>query len=57
MAVVVTLNTLIYLIGSVVLLVVLMWGISEMTAYLVLAYYDWKARRNPEAIVTVSDTP
>ena len=43
--------------GGVCLVVSLMWGISEMTAYFVLAYYDWKARRNPEAIVTVSDTP
>ena len=40
-----TLNMLIYVIGCVTVLVGLMWGISQITAYLLLAYYDWKHRR------------
>jgi hypothetical protein len=39
------LNTLIYLVGSVVLLVALMWGVSQITATALMAYYDWKDRR------------
>ena len=31
--------------------------ISEITAYLLLAHYDWKLRRNTKAIVTNSETP
>ena len=40
-----TLNMLTYLLGSVVFLVALMWGVSQITAFLLLAYYDWKDRR------------
>ena len=42
--------------GGVCLVVSLMWGISEITAYLLLAHYDWKLRRNTKAIVTNSET-
>ena len=40
-----TLDTFIYLIGSVVLLVALMWGVSLITATAMMAYYEWKDRR------------
>ena len=43
------LNMSIYVIGCVTLLVGLMWGVSEITAYLLLAHYDWKLRRNTKA--------
>ena len=43
--------------GGVCLVVSLMWGISEITAYLLLAHYDWKLRRNTKAIVTNSEPP
>jgi hypothetical protein len=52
-----TLDMLIYVIGCVTLLVGLMWGVSEITAYLLLAHYDWKLRRNTKVIVTNSETP
>jgi hypothetical protein len=39
------LNTLIYLVGSVVVLAALMLGVSEITAFLLLAYHDRKNRR------------
>jgi len=39
------LNMLIYLVGSVVLLVALMWGVSQITATALMAYYEWKDRR------------
>ena len=39
------LNMFIYLIGSVVFLVALMWGVSQITATALMAYYDWKDRR------------
>jgi uncharacterized protein HemY len=39
------LNMLIYLVGAVVLLVALMWGVSQITATALMAYYDWKDRR------------
>lgn len=40
-----TLNTLMYLIGAVVVLVGLMWGVSQITAMLLMAYLGWKNRR------------
>ena len=43
--------------GGVCLVMSLMWGISEITAYLLLAHYDWKLRRNTKAIVTNSEPP
>jgi len=43
-----TLNMLMYVIGCVTVLVGLMWGVSQITAYLLLAHYDWKTRRNSE---------
>jgi hypothetical protein len=39
------LNMFIYLIGAVVLLVALMWGVSLITATALMAYYEWKDRR------------
>jgi tryptophan-rich sensory protein len=34
-----------YLIGSVALLVAIMWGVSQITAMLLMAYLGWKNRR------------
>jgi len=34
-----------YVIGAVVLLVALMWGVSQIAATALMAYYDWKDRR------------
>ena len=38
-------NMAIWLIGSVVFLVALMWGVSQITAMLLMAYLGWKNRR------------
>ena len=40
------LNMLLYVIPAVVVLVALMWGVSQMTTYLLMAYYDWKDERD-----------
>jgi tryptophan-rich sensory protein len=40
-----TLNTLMYLLGSVAFLVALMWVVSQITAMLLMAYLGWKNRR------------
>jgi hypothetical protein len=45
-----TLNMLMYVIGCVTVLVGLMWGVSQITAYLLLAHYDWKTKRNPKGL-------
>jgi hypothetical protein len=39
------LDTIIYVIGDAVLLVALMWCISQITATALMAYYKWKDRR------------
>jgi tryptophan-rich sensory protein len=39
------LNMFIYLLGSVVFLVALMWGVSQITAMFLMAYLGWKNRR------------
>lgn len=40
------LNTVFIVIGMVVSLVALMWGISTITAHCLLAYHDWKENQN-----------
>lgn len=39
------LNMFMYVIGAVVLLGALMWGVSQITASALMTYYDWKDRR------------
>ena len=39
------LEILVYFIGSCVVITALIWGVSQITASALMAYYDWKDRR------------